>query len=308
MDDWVDVAAGQLGLVTRRQMLETGVTRGELDGMCRSGRIRRVERGLYVVAGSPSSREREALARVLLAGEGAAASHWSAAWLWDMPNAPWMPVEISVPDRRNPRRPIGRPHRVTLPTSHVTRLRDVPVTTYERTLCDLAARWSKHQLGRALDAGLRRAVASLTALHRTMTALESGPGRRPAVIYALLDERTGKSVGDSGAEVRLRRLLESAGLPSPVMQHRIDANGREYVIDLAYPAAGVLIEFDGFVPHSTRTSFVKDRRKLSDLVTAGFRPLVFSDGVSDAEVVHQVCMALGVSSGPHLAALRARAA
>jgi hypothetical protein len=308
MQDWVDVAAGQLGLVTRRQLFEVGVTRGELDGMCRSGRIRRIDRGVFLVAGSPSSRERDVLARVLLAGEGAAASHWSAAWLWELPNASWMPIEVSVPDSRNPRRPLGRPHRVTLPTSHVTRLRSVPVTTFERTLCDVTARWSKHQLARALDAGLRRGVASLTVLRRTMTALESGPGRRPAVIYELLEERSEQTIGDSGAERRVRQVLLAAGLPPPVMQHRVHAGGHDYVVDLAYPAARVLIEFDGFLPHSTRTAFVKDRRRLSDLVTAGFRPLVFSDGVSDAELVHQVCKALGVDPGPHLASLRARAA
>jgi very-short-patch-repair endonuclease len=80
---------------------------------------------------------------------------------------------------------------------------------------------------------------------------------------------------ESPMETRLRWLLLKAGLPRPEVQKNLyDTNGR-FVgrADLYYPAARLVIEFDG---STHRERLVEDNRRQNALLGAGFRLLRFT--------------------------------
>lgn len=90
-------ASAQHGLVTWRQALDAGVPAATISRWARERRLLRVHAGVYRTAGTPVSWEQQFLAAVLAAGEGAVASHRSAARLWSMHDD--QAVEVSVPRR-----------------------------------------------------------------------------------------------------------------------------------------------------------------------------------------------------------------
>lgn len=65
------LAATQLGLVTRRQLIGAGLRPAVVDGLVRHGRLERVFRGVYRVPGTPVTVDQMDLAATLRAGEGA---------------------------------------------------------------------------------------------------------------------------------------------------------------------------------------------------------------------------------------------
>lgn len=67
------LAARQHGVVARRQLLDLGATKGQIDGLVHRGRLVAVERGVYRVAGVPETPLLEVMAAVLRAGVGARA-------------------------------------------------------------------------------------------------------------------------------------------------------------------------------------------------------------------------------------------
>ncbi|HYR50833.1 MAG TPA: DUF559 domain-containing protein [Candidatus Eisenbacteria bacterium] len=80
---------------------------------------------------------------------------------------------------------------------------------------------------------------------------------------------------ESAMETRLRWLLIKSGLPRPEVQVNLhDTDGR-FVgrADLYYPAAGLVLEYDG---GNHRERLVEDDRRQNLLVNAGFRLLRFT--------------------------------
>jgi len=117
---------------------------------------------------------------------------------------------------------------------------------------------------RVLDQGdLDQAIAARTKWHGT-TQL-----RRIRELVA------GGAV--SAAEFEFHQLLKQARLTGWVANAPI-TDGAEViaVIDVAFLAHRVLIEIDGWRAHSSRTSFVSDRRRQNRLVAAGYIVLRFT--------------------------------
>ena len=75
----------------------------------------------------------------------------------------------------------------------------------------------------------------------------------------------------------LRWLLHEAGLPAPVLQHRIRNGAGTFLgkTDLTWPDRKLLVEFDGDV-HRERDVFVGDVRRQNRLVLAGWVVLRFT--------------------------------
>jgi len=290
-----DLATRQYGLVTRRQLVALGTTDRQVEHAIRTERLLRVEHGVYRIAGTPEGWRGRALAAVLGAGANAVASHETAGVLWGFRYLAPEVIEITTPRPALRQRHGARYHRSVVLAPDVTSVDGIPATTYERTLVDLSARLSEHQLGRILDDGLRLRRASTAGLQTCLDRLSPARGRRVSRVRRVLDAReVAPHPGDSGAERDLFALLTGTGLPRPVPQHAVTIAGRTYHLDLAYPERRVAIEYDGWGPHgTTRTSFLRDRARVSDLTTAGWRTLVFTDAVPEAEVVRQVAVVLG---------------
>ena len=146
-DDVIEqIAAGQLGLVTRAQLRARGITAHAIAGRVQSRRLRPLHRGVYRVGPVVAPHARE-LAAVLACGPHAVVSHRSAGWLWQLlPDPGEVPVDITQRKGERGRRPNIRRHRVSLSAKDMT-IRDViPVTTPWRTVLDLAAVLDQRQL------------------------------------------------------------------------------------------------------------------------------------------------------------------
>jgi hypothetical protein len=280
----------QHGLIARRQLLEHGVSRHEIRTLLNARTITRLRRGVYVLTGARRSWEQALLGATLATGEGAVASHASAARLWRMKFTGETGFEVVVPRGRQHEIEGVRVHTSSvLEEVDVTTRDDVPCTTFARTLCDRSTELTQLQLGRALDDGLRRRVTSITAVEAAMLRLDSGPGRRLSIIQPLVEQRgNGFVPGGSNAELRVIRALNDAGMPPPVQQLRVRAGGKTYFLDYAYPELRRFIEYYELRSHGTPSAVAYDSDRITDLVGAGWHPLIFTDANSDSEIVAAV--------------------
>jgi very-short-patch-repair endonuclease len=75
------------------------------------------------------------------------------------------------------------------------------------------------------------------------------------------------------------------GLPDPRINYPVRVGGRRRYLDLAWPEAKVAVEFDGFVPHSTRRVFDDDRARHNDLVDDDWTVFHVTKTMLDADPV-----------------------
>jgi hypothetical protein len=294
-DDATALAATQHGRITRAQLAGCKVSRARIETLIRRQTLVRVAPSVYRVSGTPHTWEAQLHGIVLAQGERAVASHSSGAALWGFRYVERETFEVTTPEERRRMRGI-RVHRTTsLADDDVTRREGIPVTTFERTLCDMTTQLSYLQLGRTLDDGLRRGVVGIAALQRCVERLGSGPNRRLSLIVPLIEQRCGSyDPGGSGSELKVLDVLRDAGLPLPVQQHRVRAEGRTYFLDYAYPERRVYIEYYGLPVHGTVTAVAYDSERLSALSGDGWHPLVFTDDTSPRAMVTRTARVLGV--------------
>ncbi|MEJ2218978.1 MAG: type IV toxin-antitoxin system AbiEi family antitoxin domain-containing protein [Gemmatimonadota bacterium] len=150
----VALAVRQQGVVTRRQLIEAGLSPWAVAHRLRSGRLHRLHAGVYRVGPLMPPHARE-MAAVLASGPGSVVSHFSAAsfrglWVEQMDAAERSdasPVHITVVHANRGNRPGIRAHRVVrLNRGEWTVETGIPVTTPERTLVDLAGMVGSREL------------------------------------------------------------------------------------------------------------------------------------------------------------------
>jgi very-short-patch-repair endonuclease len=289
------IAERQLGLVT------SGQARGEIGERrfrtaVANGWLVRVRRHVYRCAGTTMSWRHAVMAAVLVADpEEAWASHGAAAAIWGLAGfrmSAATPIEVSVRRGTRPRLKGIRIHEcAVLPDAHVTTVDDVPVTAAGRTLCDLDGRMPEEKLARVVDDALVRKLVTIDELRATYGALRGGRRSIRTIGRILAARGDEAALADSVPEARLVRWLREAGLPEPQQQHRIDA----YRVDLAFPEQGLLVEYDGYDAHATRSAFDADRRRQNALVLhEGVRVLRFTSASTREEVVRDVAAALAM--------------
>lgn len=131
-------ARRRLGLITAADAHEAGLSRHQIKSRLDAGRWELAARGVYRLAGVPTSSAQLVLAACLAGPPGTVASHASAAALFGLVSAPKVP-HVSVAGRSSARNPLAIVHRVSLPGSDRTWVGPVPSTTPARTLVDLAS-------------------------------------------------------------------------------------------------------------------------------------------------------------------------
>jgi hypothetical protein len=274
------LATDQHGLVTRVQARAAGVTDDQIKRLVAGGMIDLPSRGVLRLAASAPTWEQGLCAALLGAGDAAVASHRAAARLFGLEGSDDWPVEISVPAGARSRSLAVRVRESTdLVRRDVTRRHGLRVTTPTRTLVDLGAAASPAALEIALDDALRRRLTTVPRLRHAIDRL-GGRGRPgPPALRNLLDEREGlDGLTDTGFETIIRRILRSAGLPSPVAQHVVRDGRGSFVmrLDLAYPHGLVGIEGDSERWHMDRARFHADREKRATAESIGWTILAFT--------------------------------
>lgn len=274
------LARRQHGLVTWWQLEEMGFRPAAVGRLVGSGLLARVRRGVYGVCGTEPTWRGAVLAAVLAAGQGAAASHRTAAAVWLLLE-PEPGLEVTCP--RRPRLEGVVVHRHLLDRREITVLDRIPVTTVERTLLDLGESTDARTLGKAMDSALRR---QLTGIRRLMAAESRRPraGRRRSTpfVEALAARGLAYDPGANDWELRMDRLWDELGLPEARRQHRIRAGGRNYRVDRAILSSRVAVEWNGFATHGTRSGFEYDTERKALLSQAGWYLLEFAPASSAA--------------------------
>jgi very-short-patch-repair endonuclease len=260
----------QHGVVSRAELLDTGMTADAIDWRVRSGVLLLEYPGVYRVGHRAPSREARYLAAVKACGPGAVLSGRAAAHLHALIKGPPPPPEVTSPTERRIEGILTRRSR-TLDPRDVTEIHNIPTTTVARTLVDLAAVLSPDALARAChEAGI---------LHGTTPAhVEAVLKRRPnspgaAALRAILHGDVHVTL--SKLERRFLKQLKAAGLPLPETNR--PAGGRR--VDARWPAHRLTVEVDGYRYHRSRHAWEQDRRREREARARGdeFRRFTYGD-------------------------------
>lgn len=261
-------AAANHGVFLGSEAVALGITPQGLSRRCAKGVIRRLHSGVYAMTSTPPSRMQMLVGACRWGGPGTAASHRTAAALWQLDGFDLHQIEICTPRHLKSERVTARTVRLLL--HDITTIDGVPVTKIERTLVHLAAVVDADRLEDALDSALRRRLTTVAKL-RLRVAAENGC-KGVATLRALLNERDDKGrPSASRFETRLNRLLLRSGLPA--LREFTIWNGGEFVarVDFSLPEGKVIIEADGFRWHSGRRAWQRDRDRRNQLTAMGWR-------------------------------------
>lgn len=244
----------------RADLRAAGFADDEIGRARARGELVPVRRGAYLDADDPAlqavpARHRAAVRAALRQlGPDAVTSHASAAVLLEVPawDLPLDRIHITRDRSYGGRRTRDlHLHPSPLPPSDRTTVDGIPVTTPARTVVDIA-RTAGYERGlvvadRALAPRGRDRSPLLTS-DELAAAVGSAAGRTGAGVArrvaADADGRSG-SVGETRSRIALAR----AGIPEPVLQWEVLAEGRRHFTDFAWPDLGVVAEFDGRVKY-----------------------------------------------------------
>ncbi|WP_143483520.1 endonuclease domain-containing protein [Propionicimonas paludicola] len=188
----------------------------------------------------------------------------SAAALWL--GEPLPPIlEVAHPSLRSRAGVVVRQQRITSPFVEVrSGIRSV---TPAYAAVELAATDD----GQACCEVLRRGLATPADLEAALADLRGSRGqvvRRRVVTAAAANPW-------SFAELRLHRMLQSAGITDWVANSPIRVGGQLLVPDIRFRRTRLVLEFDGRSSHLGSTQFLADRERQNLLEAAGYRVLRF---------------------------------
>jgi Transcriptional regulator, AbiEi antitoxin/Protein of unknown function (DUF559) len=262
-----DLARDQYGVVGRSQLRRIGLTRQAIDHRVASGRLHVVHRGVYAVGHVVINNEGRWLAAVLAGGPGAVLSHLAAAHHWGIRPSAATVTEVTTP-RKLRSRPGLRFHCSLLPTEEVTTHDRIPLTTITRTLFDIAAIVSIHQLRRAVHEAEIRRLWDVLCLADLLERHPRRPGA-PAVRELIASLEAGFTRG--ALEERFLEFVDRYRLPRPATNVTFHVGGTWIEADCVWHAQCLIVELDDHTTHRTRFAYERDRARDRALVAAGWR-------------------------------------
>jgi tellurite resistance protein len=249
--------------------------------------LQRLERGVYarseVIARlADDERSRRILATavaVALVGPDAAASHLDAALLHglavlDRPG--YGPIAVSHPTGatgNRTRRSTIRAHPTSLPASHVTIARGVPVTSVARTVIDIARTTPLVSGVVVADSALHASKTTKAALMAVLATCQHWPGlERARQVAEFADGRA-----ESALESISRLAFRDGGLPPPDLQVNVGSDERPIGrADFLWRKHSTIAEADGALKYADPMRAIKQLRRDADLREAGFEVVHFT--------------------------------
>jgi hypothetical protein len=268
------MAAAAHGVVTRAQMLASGVTNAQIEQRLKSGALLREHRGVYRVGHRAPSIEARYLAAVRACGEHALLSGRAAGHLLGLLRGSPPAPEVTTPTKRGVKTVKTR-ESLCMDPNDATTCRGIPVTSVARTLVDLAAVLPVDDLARAChEAGVRHGT--------TPAAVEAVLARRPnstgaAKLRQML--RGEVHVTLSKLEARFLARLRDDGIVLPLTNR--PAGGRR--VDCRWPEQRLTVELDSYRYHQSRHAWEQDRRREREAHARGdeFRRYTYGDVYED---------------------------
>jgi predicted transcriptional regulator of viral defense system len=238
------LAACQHGVVSRRQLLEVGLTHRAIQARLARRLLVPLHRGVYAFGHDQLRLEGRWLAAVLAAGPGAVLSHRDAAALHGIRKPPES-RNVSVTAMTNARSTLAlwiHPRR-RLVAEDVVTVHGIPTTSPARTLVDLASALTAGQLAATLGEADRRGLLDPAALRRALRRTRGRHGQGHARLRAALaaHEQQGAVLTRSELEERFLDLVLDAELPRPLMNARVAG----FQVDALWRAERLVVELDG---------------------------------------------------------------
>jgi hypothetical protein len=261
--------SSQRGCFTPAQASAAGLTGSQLRRLVDRGNVTRVARGVYrfTVGAAPTWKER--LAAELMATDGIACGLTAAA-LFGLADPPAR-FDVLVP----------RGSRVTLSKRrHTTRDLESFETAVVDGLCALApvrmVLDAVHRLPDAkavalIESAIVKGLVKPAALERR--ARELTHSKRPGCAVALrilADINPDLARSRNEWEALVARRARDAGLDPPALEFAVTIDGRRYIMDAAWPAVTVGLEFDGRDPHMRKRVHDSDSVRRNDFLDAGW--------------------------------------
>jgi very-short-patch-repair endonuclease len=266
------MAATQFGVVARPQAIASGLSERAIGRLLANGSWASIHPSTYVVNGAPTSWHRDVIAAVLSAHPDGAASHRTAAALWGCPTFTQDTIEIT--SLRTLERRGVVVHRTTqLERNEVRRRSSIAVTDPERTLIDLGAVVPRDSVELALDHFLANRLTTLARIEDRLSALHGSGWRGKKKLRSLLEARRPEErSAESALETKLFQVLRGERLALPERQVVI-CDGSNFIgrVDLAYPAAKLVLEAQSYQHHSSRRAWTADVIRRRDLHVLGWR-------------------------------------
>lgn len=263
------LAERQYGVVSRRQLLDLGLSRHAIAHRIEAGRLYRLHSGVYAVGHRSVPKEGRWMAGVLAGGEGAVLSHRSAAALWGWRAATPNRAEITSPHSTRSSQTLLR-HCADLPRDEMTVRHGIPVTTVSRTLLDLAAVVSTTEFERAVREAEFLRLPDRPPLAELLDRHPRRPGTRAVRITLERLSRLAPGASRSSLEDRFLRFAVRAELPMPETNVAIRIGDRTYEADCLWREQRLILELDGHEAHGTRSAFESDRERDRRLQAAGW--------------------------------------
>jgi hypothetical protein len=262
------IARPQVGLITRQQLIDCGVSAGAIANAVRGGRLSRIHRSVYALGPPPSDRRSPLVAAVLATGPGAVISHRTAGEHQGLTRAAGNLITVTAPSDGGRDRSGIRVHRRRLQPVELTVFDGVPCTAPARTILDLCE--ISVQLGeRAVRSAGAKGLLDVAELNQI---LEINHGRRgTARMRMLIDDRRPIPVFTrSELERLIYELCERSRLPLPDMNVDVWAGEAVYECDCVWPRERLIVECDSRW-HDNPVSATQDARRDEALTLVGWR-------------------------------------
>lgn len=246
------LADEQFGLLRYDDLVALGLSRNEIAGRLRRGRLSRIHHKVYALGHTALRPEARWLAAIWATAPHGTLSHVSAAAYHHMYDEPAdTPLHVTTP-RQAKTRPGLVVHRVrVLDPRDVFRPHPLRVTSIPRTVVDMADVLSWHEYRGAID--------NLPTLHlkAVQDAQRRAPNRRGAPLVTRLIEAD-RAHTRSEFERRFQRFVGTHDLPRP---DDLNIRVAGHQADCFYANARLVIELDGRAFHRRRKQLRTDREK-----------------------------------------------
>jgi very-short-patch-repair endonuclease len=263
------VGRRQDNVVTQAQLLAAGLGRGAIARRLDARTMQWLHRRVYLLGAAPPTQMARARAAALACGDGAVVSHRSAAEMLGLLPQTDQEVDVTVVGRNPGFHPGIRLHRPRALARHdVTKMRGIPLTTVARTICDLAATEPRRDVEAAFQEALYKEIVTPDALARVI-AREPRRKGAPVIRALIADPRMTRSE----RERALLRLIDQAQLPRPLTNVQLHG----FLVDAYWPAARLVLEFDGWRGHGHRNAFERDRKRDQVMLANALRTMRVTD-------------------------------
>jgi hypothetical protein len=272
----IGIAKPQFGAFSREQARNAGHSARTIGYRVDSGRWEVMHTGVYALAGTHPSWERDQMAACLWS-KGVSAGR-AAGHLHQLPGCDGPPIEVVTTHHHRPMPRCGiKVHYTTwLPAEQIGRIHNIPATSIERTLLDLCGQMAPRRAAIALDNALHRGLTTLGAIDNCLylTARRGRNGCR--VLRNLMLERVGLGeTPNTPLETVIFEMIAGSLLPLPEAQVPVfDENGVVVARpDFLYRRERLIIEGHSKMWHWGMQAESRDLERHNKLCALGYRTL-----------------------------------